>query len=81
MLNFNIINLNLKIRNLESNGFREYLNTWENETVHGQENLNHIIMTCTKGYYSGWVADIYYNESDKRCFIEYSNQHKQNPTT
>lgn len=78
MTNFNIISLNLKIHNLESNGFKQYLNTWEKETIHGYENMNHIIMTCTKGHYSGWVADIYYNENTKRCFIEYSNQHKQN---
>jgi len=72
---FNIINLNLKISNLESNGFEEYLNTWEKETASGDFDLNHVIMTCKKGHYDGVVADIYFNEKDKRCWIEYSNQH------
>lgn len=72
--NFKISELNSKIRNLESNGFKEYLNTWEKITVYGDEDMNHIIMTCTKGRYDGLVVDIYYNENTKVCWLEYSGQ-------
>lgn len=71
---FNIKELNSKIKNLLSNGFEEYLNTWEKTTVCGNINMNHIIFTCTKGNYSGSVCDIYYNEKTNICWIEYSRQ-------
>lgn len=73
---FNISELNLKIHNLESNGFEQYLNTWEKQTVHGYDDMNHVIMTCTKGHYDGLVVDIYYNEKTNRCWLEYSGQTK-----
>lgn len=71
---FGIDEVNQKISNLESNGFQEYLNTWEKETVDGDFDMNHVIMTCTKGDYNGWVADIYFNEQTKQCWMQYSNQ-------
>lgn len=71
---FKISDLNSKIRNLESNGFEEYLNTWEQFTVNDDTNLNHVILTCTKGEWDGVVVDIYYNEDDGRCWLEYSSQ-------
>ena len=74
--NFDITELNSKIRNLESNGFKQYLNTWEKETVNGDLDMDHIILTCTKGHYDGLVVDIYFNEKDKRCWLEYSGQIK-----
>lgn len=77
-VHFPLSQLNSKISNLHSNGFEDYLNTWEKFTVHDEQNLNHIILTCKKGDYSGAVADIYYNEQDKRCWIEYSNQFQSN---
>lgn len=73
---FKLSELNGKIRSLESNGFEEYLNTWEKETVNGDLDMNHIILTATKGYYDGMVVDIYYNEQTKYCFLEYSGQRK-----
>jgi hypothetical protein len=73
-INFFLSQLDRKINSLRSNGFKEYLNTWERYTVNGDENLNHLVFTCTEGYYSGWVADIYYNKSDGRCWLEYSLQ-------
>jgi hypothetical protein len=69
-----IKDVNKAIKNLLSNGFEEYLNTWEKETVDGDLNLNHVVFTCTKGYYSGQVADIYYNENDGRKWIQFSKQ-------
>jgi len=78
---FKLTELNSKIRNLESNGFEEYLNTWEKKTVNGDEDMNHIILTATKGYYNGMVVDIYYNETTKRCWLEYSGQRKDTKIT
>lgn len=74
--NFKLSELNSKIKNLTSNGFEQYFNTWEKETVNGDLNMNHVIFTATKGYYDGVVCDIYYNEEDGRCWLEYSNQRK-----
>jgi len=73
-VNFSITELNTKINNLLSNGFKEYLNTWEKWTVNDDKDMNHVIFTCIKGKFSGVVADIYYNETDGRCWIEYSKQ-------
>jgi len=73
-VNFSITELNTKINNLLSNGFKEYLNTWEKWTVNDDKDMNHVIFTCIKGKFSGAVADIYYNETDGRCWIEYSKQ-------
>lgn len=73
--NFKLEELNSKIINLENNGFKEYLNTWEKETVDGYENMNHVILTCTKGHYNGMVVDIYFNEQTNQCWLEYSGQH------
>lgn len=75
-IKFNLSELNTKINNLLNNGFKEYLNTWEKVTVNDDFNMNHVILTCTKGYYDGMVVDIYYNEKDKRCWLEYSGQRK-----
>jgi len=74
--NFKLVELNSKIRSLESNGFEEYLNTWEKETVYGDLDMNHVILTATKGYYDGVVCDIYFNERTGRCWLEYSGQRK-----
>ena len=79
--NFKLAEINSKIRNLESNGFEEYLNTWEKETVNGDEDMNHVILTATKGHYDGMVVDIYYNEQTKRCWLEYSGQRKDTKIT
>jgi len=79
--NFKITELNSKIRNLESNGFEEYLNTWEKETVYGDLDMNHVILTATKGHYDGMVVDIYFNEQTKRCWLEYSGQRKDTKIT
>ena len=57
-------------------GFREYLNTWEKETAYGDFNMNHVILTATKGYYDGMVCDIYFDEKTGRCWLEYSGQRK-----
>lgn len=73
---FKLSELNSKISNLQSNGFEEYLNTWEKETVNGDVDMNHVILTSTKGYYNGMVVDIYYNEQTGRCWLEYSGQRK-----
>ena len=73
---FKLAELNSKIRSLESNGFEEYLNTWEKETVNGDLDMNHIILTATKGHYDGMVCDIYYSEKTKYCYLEYSGQRK-----
>jgi uncharacterized protein YrrD len=73
---FKLAELNSKIRNLESNGFEEYLNTWEKETVNGDLDMNHVILTATKGYYDGMVCDIYFNEKAGLCWLEYSGQRK-----
>lgn len=73
---FKLPELNSKIRNLESNGFEEYLNTLEKETVNGDLNMNHVILTATKGHYDGMVCDIYYSEKTGRCWLEYSGQRK-----
>ena len=75
-LSFNLSELNSKIHSLESEGFEEYLNTWEKETVYGDLDMNHIILTATKGYYDGIVCDIYFNENTGRCWLEYSGQRK-----
>lgn len=66
--------INGKCRNLESNGFKEYLNVFEKYTVFGDKNLNHIIYTNTKAgsFYEGVVCDIYYNH--KTAFELYSKQ-------
>ena len=77
---FELAELNNKIRSLESNGFEEYLNTWEKETANGDLDMNHVILTATKGYYNGMVCDIYYNEQTKRCWLEYSGQRKDTKT-
>lgn len=74
--NFKLSELNSKIRNLENNGFKEYMNTWERETVYGDFNMNHVILTCNKGHYDGSVVDIYFSEKTGRCWLEYSNQFK-----
>lgn len=79
--NFKLSEINSKIRNLESNGFEEYLNTWEKETVNGDLDMNHVILTCAKGHYDGMVVDIYYNEQNKRCWLEYSGQRKDTKIT
>jgi hypothetical protein len=79
--NFKIAELNSKIRNLESNGFEEYLNTWEKETVNGDLDMNHVILTATKWHYDGMVVDIYFNEQTKRCWLEYSGQRKDTKIT
>lgn len=71
---FKLSELNSKIRNLQSNGFEEYLNTWEKETVNGDLDMNHVILTATKGDYDGVVCDIYYNEKTGVCYLEYSGQ-------
>lgn len=73
---FKLEELNTKINNLLSNGFEQYLDTWEKVTVHGDLNMYHEIYTATKGDYDGVVVDIYYNEDDKRCWLEYSGQRK-----
>lgn len=75
-VSFKLSELNSKIRNLESNGFEEYLNTWEKETVNGDLDMNHIILTAIKGHYDGMVCDIYFNENTGRCLLEYSAQRK-----
>ena len=75
---FKLALLNTKIRNLVSNGYQEYLNTWEPITVHGDTDMNHIIMTCTKGHYNGSVCDIYYNERTGQAWLEYSGQFVDN---
>lgn len=80
-LNFKLSEINSKIRNLESNGFEEYLNTWEKETANGDLDMNHVILTATKGHYDGMVVDIYYNEQTKRCWLEYSGQRKDTKIT
>lgn len=72
-INFKISELNRKIKNLESNGFTEYLNTWEKVTVDGELNMNHVIFIATKGDYKGCVCDIYYNEKTKVSWLEYHN--------
>ena len=59
---FKLSELNSKIRILESNGFEESLNTWEKETVNGDLDMNHVILTATKGHYEGMVCDIYFSE-------------------
>ena len=63
---FDQAEFNSKLRNLESNGFQEYLST-------NEDGVDHVIMTNTKEphAYSGWVADVY---SDGR--IEYTSQFK-----
>jgi hypothetical protein len=65
-IRFKVSEFESKIRNLESNGFEEYLSTHN-------DNIDHVIMTNTKvGHrYNGWVVDIYSNGR-----IEYSNQFK-----
>lgn len=65
-IHFNPTKINSKIRNLESNGFKVYLDTFE-------DGINHIIMTNTKPghFYNGIVCDLY---SDGR--LEYSTQFK-----
>jgi hypothetical protein len=68
-----ISNLNSTISNLLSNGFEEYLNVFEPFTVDGDINMQHIIMCCTKGFYSGWVVDIYHNKKGLGWLI-YSKQ-------
>lgn len=73
---FKLAELNSKIRSLESKGFEEYLNTWEKETVNGDLDMNHIILTATKGDFSGMVCDIYFDEKTGRCWLEYSGQLK-----
>lgn len=77
-INFPIKDLKGKESNLISNGFELYLNTWEKHTVHGDTDLNHLIYVCKKGEWDNTVVDIYYNENDKRCWLEYSKQHKSN---
>ena len=79
--NFKIEELNSKIRNLESNGFKEYLYTWEKETVNGDEDMDHVILIAMKGHYDGMVVDIYFNEQTKRCWLEYSGQRKDTKIT
>lgn len=65
-IRFNSNDFEGKIRNLNSNGFEEYLSTHN-------DNIDHVIMTNTKvGHkYNGWVVDIYSNGR-----IEYSSQFK-----
>lgn len=72
-IHFNITDLDLKINNCLSNGFEEYLHTWEKWTAFDEQDMNHIILTCTKGYYDGWVCDIYFNEVKKTAWLTYSN--------
>jgi len=74
-ININIENLNSTINNLISNGFEEYLNTWEKWTAYDEKDMNHIIMNCTKGEYDGWVCDIYFNEKNKSAWLTYSKQY------
>ena len=78
---FKLVELNSKIRSLESKGFEEYLYTWEKETVNGDFDMNHIIFTAIKGNYDGMVCDIYFNEKDSRCWLEYSGQRKDTKIT
>jgi len=78
---FSLSEIDRKIRNIKSNGFEEYLNTWEKETANGDLDMNHVILTATKGFYDGLVVDIYYNEQTKICWLEYSGQRKDTKIT
>ena len=78
---FKLEELNSKIRILESNGFEQYLNTWEKETVYGDLDMDHVTLLATKGQYDGMVCDIYFSEKTGRCWLEYSAQRKDTKIT
>lgn len=61
-----------KVANLESNGFREYLNTIDRGG--DWDGYDHVIMTNTKeGHkFDGQVCDLYSN--GKHSFLVYSTQ-------
>jgi hypothetical protein len=72
-ISFDPSEFNTKISNLESNGFREYLNTVDRGGDY--DGYDHVIMTNTKkGHeFDGQVCDLYVG--DGTAFLIYSKQY------